>query len=229
MLAGQTGYGSNGKQNFLFPLDEMYITQGSYSYTYSHNGCYAMDFVGWGNGGQINTYPYYAPFDCHLVAKWGSSTNYQCVWESDNEVNFIDGTTGYACIGFNHDPNNASVVIGTTKRQGEQIGTTGTYGAPNNPHIHIEAKKGTYDGYHQNSDGVYMLTNSTWLYNLMGVNDTYIYKEYYDNHNGQRVYYPFTTFIINNPGPGPGPGPSSYTRNKFPWVLYARKFRNGRR
>ena len=44
MLAGQTGYGSNGKQNFLFPLDDMYLTQGSYTATYSHDGCYAMDF-----------------------------------------------------------------------------------------------------------------------------------------------------------------------------------------
>ena len=228
MQAGQTGYGRNGKQNFLFPLDEMYITQGSYTATYSHNGCYAMDFVGWSSStGQINTYPYYAPFDCHLVAKWGSSSNYQCVWESDDEVNFIDGTTGYACIGFNHDPNNATVTIGTRKRQGEQIGTTGTYGAPNNPHIHIEAKKGTYSGYHQNSNGVYMLTGSTWLYDLMGVNDTTIYKNWYVNHNNVRVTYPFTNFSWNVSIPTPHP--TKLSRDKFPWVLYARKFRNGKR
>ena len=42
--------------------------------------------------------------------------------------------------------------------------------------IHIEAKKGTYQGYHQNSQGVYMLTGSTWLYDLFGVNNTTIAK-----------------------------------------------------
>lgn len=225
MLAGQTGYGGNNLQNFLFPLDEMYITQGSYTATYSHNGCYAMDFVGWASGtGQIDTYPYYAPFDCHLVAKWGSSSNYQCVWESDEQVNFVDGTVDYACVAFNHDPNNQFFVVGTTRRQGEQIGTTGEYGAPGSPHIHIEAKKGTYDGYHQNSDGVYMLTNSTWLYDLMGVNDTTLYKTYYVNHNGVRVDYPWATFQINNPQPRPWGG----KRTHFPWVLYARKLRSKR-
>lgn len=225
MQAGQTGYGANGLQNFLFPLDEMYITQGSYTATYSHNGCYAMDFVGW-NGSQVNTYPYYAPFDCTLVEKWGSSSNYQCVWQSDHEVNFIDGTTGYACIGFNHDPNNALFVVGAHRYQGEQIGTTGEYGAPGSPHIHIEAKKGTYDGYHQNSDGVYMLTNSTWLYDLMGVNDTTLYKTYYVNHNGVRVDYPWEQFQINNPQPTPW---TYGKRTNFPWVLYARKLRTKRK
>ena len=219
MQRGQTSYGTNGLQNFLFPLDEMYITQGSYTATYSHNGCYAMDFVGWSSStGQINTYPYYAPFNCHLVAKWGSSSNYQAVWESDNQVNFIDGTSGYACIGFNHDPNIPNLVIGESRTQGQQIGTTGTYGAPNSPHIHIEAKKGRYNGYHQNSDGVWMLTDSTWLYDLMGVNDTTLYKTYYVNHNNIRIDYPWEEFT--NIGPVP-----RTTRGKFPWVLYARKLR----
>lgn len=222
MQAGEKGYGSNGLQNFLFPLDEMYITQGSYAYTYSHNGCYAMDFVGWANGtGQINNYPYYAPFDCHCVAKWGSNSP-QVVWQSDHEVNFIDGTTGYACIAFNHDNNLPNIHVGDTCLQGDVIGHTGTYGGVGD-HVHIEAKKGTYDGYHQNSQGVYMLTNSTWLYDLMGVNDTTIYKNYYDNHNNQRVYYTFNSFAINLPYP-----PITTFKKKFPWVLYARKLRERR-
>lgn len=219
MIAGQTSIGRNGLENFLFPLDEMYITQGSYTATYSHNGCYAMDFVGWSNStGQINTYPYYAPFSCHLVAKWGSSSNYQAVWQSDGPINFIDGTTGYGCVAFNHDPTIPSYSIGDRKRQGEQIGTTGEYGAPGSPHIHIEAKKGTYDGYHQNAQGVWMLTNSTWLYDLMGVNDTILYKTYYVNHDGNRIDYPWREFT--NIGPIP-----IVTEGRFPWVLYAKKLR----
>ena len=221
MLAGQTGYGSNGKQNFLFPIDEMYLTQGSYTATYSHNGCYAMDFVGWSSGtGQINIYPYYAPFDCKLVARWGSSSP-MVVWQSLNEVNFVDGTTGYACIGFCHDNDVMSYTIGETRTQGQLIGHTGTYGAPGSPHVHIEAKKGTYDGYHQNSSGVWMLTNSTWLYDLMGVNDTTLYKTYYVNHNNVRVDYPWDTFSHNTPAPSPTP--SGRKKDKFPWYIITSK------
>ena len=223
MLAGQTGYGANGKQNFLFPLDDMYLTQGSYTATYSHDGCYAMDFQGWSNGSRVYNCPYYAPFDCHCVAKWGS-TSPMVVWESDNEVNFVDGTTGYACIGFVHDDNVNSINVGDTKTQGQTIGHTGTYGIGTGDHVHIEAKKGTYDGYHQNSDGVWMLTNSTWLYDLMGVNDTIITKGYYVNHNNVRVDYPWTSFAVNNPSPSPTPW--IIGKSKFPWVLYSRKLRN---
>ena len=219
MVANQTSYGSNGLQNFLFPLDEMYITQGSYTATYSHNGCYAMDFVGWNGTSQVTHYPYYAPFDCYLRVKWGS-TSPMLVWESLAPVNFVDGTSDYACIGFVHDDNTPSFNIGETRRQGEIIGHTGTYGNASGDHVHIEAKKGTYDGYHQNSDGVWMLTNSTWLYDLMGVNDTTLYKTYYVNHNNVRVDYPWKEFT---------PSPSyTHGKDKFPWVLYARKLRNNR-
>ena len=216
MQAGQTSYGSNGLQNFLFPLDEMYITQGSYTATYSHDGCYAMDFVGWNGSSQVTHYPYYAPFNCTLVAIWGSSSP-MLVWQSDAKVNFVDGSTGYACIGFCHDDDIPNFTLGESRLQGQLIGHTGTYGAPGSDHVHIEAKKGTYDGYHQNSSGVWMLTNSTWLYNLMGVNDTTLYKDYYINHNNVRVDYPWQRFRHSYP---------SVRKNNFPWVLYARKLRN---
>ena len=216
MRAGQTSIGLGGRENFLFPLDEMYITQGSYEYTYSHDGCYAMDFVGYGPNGQIARYPYYAPFTCHLVARWGS-TSPMLVWQSDDPVNFVDGTYGYACIGFVHDNDVMSFEIGERRIQGQVIGHTGTYGIGTGDHVHIEAKKGTYDGYHQNSQGVWMLTNSTWLYNLMGINDTVIYKDYYVNSQNVRVNYPWASF--------PNSHPVTRERSHFPWVLFARKLR----
>ena len=221
MVAGQTGYGTNGKQNFMFQLDDMYLTQGSWQYTYSHDGTYAMDFQGYGNGHRIYNCPYYAPFDCHCVAKWGS-TSPMVVWQSDNEVNFIDGSVGYACIGFVHDDNVNSIHVGDTKHQGDVIGHTGTYGVGTGDHVHIEAKKGTYDGYHQNSYGIWMLTNSTWLYNLMGCNDTVMTHDYYVNHQGTTVYYNWRNFIVNNPQPTP-PTPTFPKRKKFPWFLITSK------
>ena len=219
MQAGQTGYGLNLKQNFLFPLDDMYLSQGSYTATYSHNGCYAMDFIGWSNGSRVYQCPYYAPFDCKLVARWGSSSP-MVVWQSLNEVNFVDGNTDYACIGFCHDDQVNSYTIGETRTQGQLIGHTGTYGASAD-HVHIEAKKGTYDGYHQNSQGVWMLTNSTWLYDLMGVNDTVLTKTYYIDHNDVRHDYPWDTFLIN--WPQPHPTPTTTKKHKYPWFIQASK------
>lgn len=216
MQAYQKGYGLNGLQNFLFPMENMYITQGSYTATYSHDGCYAMDFDGYLNGSFVNLCPYYAPFDCHVVAKWGSSS-IAVVWQSDNPVNFIDGTSDYACIQINHDNANPSHQIGDHVYQGDLMGHTGTQGTTAD-HLHIEAKKGTYDGYHQNSEGVWMLTNSTWLYDLIGVNDTNLIKTYYVDHNDVRHDYPWDTFFINIPIPTP-PTPTSNKKNKYPWFI----------
>lgn len=236
MLAGQKSYGNNGYQNFLFPLEIMWMTQGSYSHTYSHNGCYAMDFQGAqydGNGNVERRYhcPYYAPFDCTCVKIWGSSSP-MAVWQSDNPVNAI----GYnlpivCCIGFCHDNNINSIHVGDHKMQGDVIGHTGTYGAPGADHVHIEATLGPYNGYYQNSSNVWMLRDSTWLYNLMGVNDTDLYKDYYVNHQGTTVHYNWREFSDIGPTP-PGPEPPEpEPRDKtkgFPWWLYWNKFRNDR-
>lgn len=230
MLAGQRSFGTNGKENFLFPLEIMWMTQGSYTATYSHNGCYAMDFQGAKiENGQVERRlrcPYYAPFSCRLVARWGSSSP-MVMWTSTDVVNFIDGTTGYATIGFCHDNDVMDFTIGETRTQGQVIGHTGTYGAPGADHVHIEAKKGLYDGYYENSYGVYMVRDSTWLYNLMGVNDTNMYKDYYVNHDGDRVTYNWREFTNIGPIP-PTPHPTR-RGDGFPWWIYWNKFRNGMR
>ena len=234
MQAGQTGVGLNGKQNFLFPLEVMWLTQGYWSYTYSHNKTYAMDFQGAGfnSGGNIvRVYqcPCYAPFDCHCVARYGSNAP-AIVWTSDNEVNFIDGTTGYATIQFTHEDNSLSVHhVGDSVTQGQVISPTGTMGASGD-HVHIEAKKGTYQGFTYTSAGTYRLTGSAPFDNLVGINDTYIYKGYYVNHNNQTINYNWRSFAHNDPDPGPGPGPGPSGQwpkpSPFPWVLYAEKLRN---
>ena len=226
MQAGERMVGDNGYENFLFPLEDMYLSQGSYTATYSHNGCYAMDFIGWKDGHRVYNCPYYAPFSCHLVKRWGSSSP-SLVWQSDDLVNFVDGTTDYACVQFTHDDDVMTFTIGETRTQGQLIGHTGTYGASAD-HVHIEAKKGTYNGYHKNGQNVWMLTDSTWLFNLMGVNDTVLTKTYYVNHNNVRVNYPWREFSDEPQPPVPPSPPVPPFQNNngdFPWVLYARKLR----
>lgn len=224
MIAGQKSVGSNNADNSLFPLEYMYITQGEYEYTYSHNGTYAMDFQGWGANGRVYNCPYYAPFDCHCVAIWGS-TSPMVVWQSDNPVNYVDGRVDYMCIGFVHDNNISSFRVGDTRSQGDVIGHTGTYGNVTGDHVHIEVARGLYAGYYQNSQGVWQLRNEYHLYDALGVNDTVLVKDYYINHQDVRVDYPWEEFQDIPPVP---PTPTYSKKSKFPWVLYANKLRNTR-
>ena len=215
MVAGQKGYGANGLQNALFPFDEIYITQGENTGS-SHVGMDAIDFVGWSNQtGQIMLYPYYAPFDCELVAKaYGT----MLCWQSLTNVNRIDGSIGITTIGFGHDNGYSSAVVGTIKRQGDLIGHTGTNGASGD-HCHMETVLGVYAGFEQvTSTGYYKMKNSTHIYNVLGVNDTTIYRG---------LEYNWRSFSTNTPTP-PTPPTPVIREGKFPWALYAKKLREKR-
>ena len=206
MIAGQKS-SKNGIQNMLFPLDYMYITQGEDG-SYSHKGTYAIDFQGYGANGRIYNCPYYAPFDCHCVAIWGSSSP-MVVWESDNPVWNVDGTTDYMCIGFCHDDNIPTFRVGDTRSQGDVIGHTGTFGYVTGDHVHIEVAKGHYAGYYLNSQNVYQLRNEYHIYNACGVNDTNIVVG---------LGYDWKEFSIAPPTPT--------IKTHFNWVLYANLIRN---
>lgn len=209
MLANHTYIGQNGKQNTVFPLEFMYLTQGELTTgtQTSHNGSYAMDFQGMSSPStrQLRC-PYYAPVDLRLVAI-ADSNAHSYVYTSLQEVNFIDGTSDYFTILVAHD--DTSYSVGRIVAQGYELGKTGTYGISYGDHVHVEVKKGTYEGCHTNSDGVYMLTNSTHLYDLFGVNDTVLLVD--GNYNWREF--------------GSSPTPIQSKRKKFPFVLYARKLR----
>ena len=173
----------------------------------------AIDFVGWSNGtGQILQYPYYAPFDCELVAKaYGT----MLCWQSLTNVNRIDGSVGITTIGFGHDNGYSSMVVGTIKRQGDLIGHTGTNGNVGD-HCHMEVVNGAYAGFEVvPSTGYYKMVNSVHIYNYLGVNDTNIYRG---------LGYNWRSFDYNYPTP-PTPPTPTLRRGKFPWVLYAKKLR----
>ena len=205
MRANTTYIGRNNLQNAMFPLEYMYITQGENG-GYSHQGTYAIDFAGYGPNGSINRCPYYAPCDLELVAI-ADASNHGYAYTSRNMVNFIDGTSGYLTILVAHDDD----VYYTTRivNQGDLLGHTGTYGNVTGDHVHMEVKKGQYEGLVRNSDGVYMLKNSTHIYDLLGVNDTFMIRD---------LGYNWRVFD--------GPTPYNIKKNRFPWVLYAQKLRN---
>ena len=207
MLANHTYVGQNNKQNTVFPLEFMYLTQGENG-GYSHQGSYAMDFQGMSSPStRLLRCPYYAPVDLRLVAI-ADSNSHSYVYTSLQEVNFIDGTSDYFTILVAHD--DTSYSVGRTVAQGYELGRTGTYGNVTGDHVHMEVKKGTYEGCHTNSEGVYMLTNSTHLYDLFGVDDTVLLVD--GGYNWREFRQ------------SPTPTPTG-ERTKFPWVLYARKLR----
>lgn len=207
MLANRNYIGQNGKQNVVFPLEFMYLTQGELS-TGTHKGMYAMDFQGMYNA-STRRYrcPYYAPVDLELVAI-ADNASHAYVYTSLSEVNFIDGTLDYFTILVAHDDDSYSV--GRRVAQGYELGKTGTYGVTSGDHVHIEVKKGRYEGCHYNSDNIYMMTNETHLYDIFGVNDTILLVD--GNYNWQEFSETPIPFNIKN--------------KKFPWVLYARKLRS---
>lgn len=167
MLVNQKSKGSNGLENLLFPLEYLYCSQGEHDTNY-----YAMDFIGWGASGRILKCPMYAPVSCKVVRKGELSNNEPTVvWESLQEVNFVDGTIDYVTIAISHDDNFDTYNVGDVRNQGEIFGHTGTTGQVTGDHTHMIVGKGKYVGYNR-IDGHWTLINQTHIYSSMGVNDT---------------------------------------------------------
>lgn len=216
MRALETLYDDQGYQVSLFPLQELYISQGDTG-TVSHDFSryYATDCVGYINGSRVLRCPCYAPCDIQLI--WKDSTECCAMWKSVNRVHLADGSISYIGIIVYHDndiQNNTYYSIGTIKRQGEEFNKTGTGGNVTGDHVHIEIGKGIPNlsqyRYHflDNTD-----CKRIRIFNALYINDTTIIR----NWSG----YTWKTFQ----GGHPSPTPSDSKRYHFKWVLYANKIR----
>ena len=123
-----------------------------------------------------------------------------------NVVIIKDSTTNMGFL-FAH-LNSRSVNLGDTVVIGQQIGMEGSTGDSTGMHLHLEMQD---------------LTNHSWDY-------SYVYSLYTNpatwmgipNVLGTECYYNGT------PVPPTPPPTTSIKKNKFKWVLYARKLRNNR-
>lgn len=199
---------ADGYEVMLFPLEYMNASQEEGG-DYSHAGTYQMDFLGWDANGRVYNCPYYAPCSCTCVASTDASTHNR-VWQSTDKVHLADGTLGYVTFEVAHDdlpPYN----VGATVTQGTMIGRTGTAGNVSGDHLHFQCARGTYAGWEQvPPNNNWQLVNEMHIYDACFVNDTVII-------NG----YDYNWRIWDGPVP-----PVEEEKKKFPWVLYARKFRN---
>lgn len=165
---------------------------------------YAIDFLGWNSLGRVYDCPCYAPFSGSVVY---TGNDHNMIYWSSAQVRFVDGTLDYATVLVAHS-NTAPASVGTSFVQGQLWYHTGNYGVSTGDHLHMEVSKGhvqwDYTGQH--------LDNPYHLYDMMAVNDTIID---YDGGYSWSIYQGGIT-------------PQASDIKKFPWVLYARKFRTRR-
>ena len=202
MRAGETLVDENNVEVCLFPLEYMYISQGEGG-SYSHQGRWAIDFLGWDENGRKYHCPYYAPCSCKVV----QHGTYYNVWQSLNQVITPSGKK-YVTFVVMHD--DTPPPLGTTVYQGGLIGHTGTATSPGGTpvtgdHVHMSGANGTFQGW---INGGKDLRNREHLYNLFFVNDTTILDGFGYNW---RIY--------------DGGHTQGGTKYRFKWVLYANKLR----
>lgn len=202
MTAGQKMLGENGNENLLFPLEYMYVGTG-YLPNGEHSATYwAMDFYGYDSNGRVQRCPYYAPCSCHAVRVSKSSSNPYVIWESDNPVNYIDGTIDYVYFLVAHDWNINDFNVGDTRSQGDLLGHTGNYGLSSGDHLHLYLGKGHYTGW----TNVGTADNPIWrfatqyhVYNAMGINDTVVVR------SGGNPWEEFIPYVPPEPPEPPTP------------------------
>ena len=143
-------------EKLLFPMKVINITQGVNG-QYSHQGTYAIDNAGKDAG--IDDV--YAP--CTISIKYkDSAKNGNAVFaQSNDKVQFADGTIDYATFMFIHCNDISHLAVGQTIKQGEAFYHEGTAGMATGNHCHIEVAKGKYTKpYILNAYKVYMLPNN---------------------------------------------------------------------
>lgn len=127
-------------QKAILPLRYIGISQPMNGKT-SHIGLKAIDF-GWNSNYYEQSTVLLAPFDGKVVWKKGSSNT--IAFQSNEKVEYADGTVDYMTVITAHDNNAPSV--GKTFKQGEVYSHSGTAGGV--PlHCHLEVQKGKFQSY----------------------------------------------------------------------------------
>ena len=137
--AQQTDARTGGTQKALWFMDYVKISQVPGG-NYSHKGTLNFDVVGYKGNSNIK-----APFDCKIVKIYkGYNTGNTVVVQSDNKVQYADGTVDYMSMAFAHDNNISDLSVGKHLTQGQVFYQTGDYGKAKGVHSHVTCIKGKF-------------------------------------------------------------------------------------
>lgn len=139
----------------IFPMEYMRITQGYQEGT--HVDSYAIDNA----GKDENIDSVFAPFTGIIKKIYQNDANE--VWlESQDTVEYPDGTIDYMTIMFAHANDVNDLFVGKTIKRGEIFYKEGTKGNSTGNHCHIECGLGKFkdNGWHKNNGGYWSINNS---------------------------------------------------------------------
>lgn len=210
MRANEQKIASDGYEVCLFPLEVMYLTA---SRDPDEHDVLALDFLPrTAQGALTSRVPVYAPFTGTIVFRGNNDHN--CILQSNNKVHTPQGLK-YVRVLVAHSYNEAPA-LNSEFRQGFQFYSTGNYGQSYGEHLHMEvALVDNPNDRLWNTGGVGLYSaDHMWL--SLYVDDTIILR----GGLHQWLTYGETP---------PIPGGETLKRKKFPWVLYAKKFRDSRR
>lgn len=159
-------------QKILFPMDYMKITTGINEA--SHAGSNAIDSA----GKDLGTENVFAPFTGTIrrIYDYGHT-----VWlESNEPVEFADGTKDFVVCSFTHDNIVSDLSVGQVIQQGQVFYQEGTAGQARGNHLHLEVGKGKFtgNGWYKNEEGNWVINNSYIPYNAFFLNGTKVINGY---------------------------------------------------
>lgn len=211
MTPNQRLVASDGYEVALFPCQALYLSPARDP---DEHDVLALDFLPYNiSGVRITAMPCYAPFSGTLVY---TGNDHNCILESDDKVHMPDGSLEYGRVLVAHSF--TAPVQGTHFNQGDLFYRTGNYadgGASFGEHLHMEVahvpdKSNRY--WNQGGIGIYGAIHM-WL--GLYVDSTVLLRP--ENYNWVKYGYV------------PPPPEEEKKVHKFPWVLYARKFRERKR
>ena len=196
---------SDGYEVCLFPCACMYLNVGR-----PEHDVYGLDFLPVNAQGVAMTHmPCYAPFTGTIVY---TGNDHNCILESNNKVHTPSGLKYVRVLVAHSD--NAPPTVSSEFRQGRQFYTTGDYGYSFGEHLHMEyALVDSKSEPYWNTGGI-GLYGGTHMWLCLYKDDTFI---------AQGGNYNWIEYGETPPVPEEG----VKKKHKYPWVLYARKLRQG--
>lgn len=207
MTPGQRLIAPDGYEVALFPCQTLYLSEARDP---DEHDVLALDFLPYNISGQrITAMPCYAPFSGTLVY---TGNDHNCILESDDLVHMPDGSLEYGRVLVAHSF--TAPVYGTHYNQGDEFYRTGDYGMSYGEHLHMEvAHVSNKSTQYWNTGGIGIF-GAIHMWNALYVDNTVLLRP--EN-------YPWVEYGIP-----PSPEEEIKKKHKFPWVLYARKFRERR-